>query len=60
MRTDVDCFAAEVTVTLGDADFRKSLIKMIYRKLSKVRHHLSTCHQIEKPIVDFRLARTTI
>jgi hypothetical protein len=28
-------------VTLGDADFRKSLMKMVYMKLPKQRHYLS-------------------
>jgi hypothetical protein len=31
-------------VTLGDADFRKSLVKMIYRKLSKTASPSVTCH----------------
>jgi hypothetical protein len=31
-------------MTLGDADFRKSLMKMIYRKLSKTASLPVTCH----------------
>jgi len=31
-------------VTLGDADFRKSLTKMIYRNLSKTASSSVTCH----------------
>jgi len=33
-------------VTLGDADFRKSLMKMIYRMLSKTASSSVTCHPL--------------
>jgi hypothetical protein len=33
-------------VTLGDADFRKSLMKMIYRKLPKTASLPVTCHPL--------------
>jgi hypothetical protein len=32
-------------VTLGDADFRKSLMKMIYRKFPKTASLPVTCHR---------------
>jgi len=32
-------------VTLGDADFRKSLMKMVYRKLPKTASLPVTCHR---------------
>ena len=32
-------------MTLGDGDFRKSLMKMIYRKLPKTASLPVTCHQ---------------
>ena len=35
-----------VTVTLGDADFRKSPMKMIYRKLPKTASPSVTCHPL--------------
>ena len=39
-------FAGKVTVTLGDADFRKSPMKMIYRKLPKPASLPVTCHPL--------------
>ena len=33
-------------MTLGDADFRKSLMKMIYRKLPKTASPPVTCHPL--------------
>jgi hypothetical protein len=37
-------------VTLGDADFRKSLMKMIYRKLPKTASLPVTCHPRTKTV----------
>jgi hypothetical protein len=39
-----DGFTRSLWVTLGDGDFRKSLMKMIYRKLLKTASLPVTCH----------------
>ena len=39
-------------MTLGDADFRKSPMKMIYRKLSKTASLPVTCH----PLLTYRIS----
>ena len=38
-------------MTLGDADFRKSLMKLIYRKLPKTASLPVTCHPQPLPFV---------